>query len=246
MWIGIVTAMPHLIHGALADGVIGRATESGALDVNLFNIRDHASDNYGSIDDRPFGGSPGMLMMAEPLAACTEQAMAQSPDAAVRKLYFSPQGETLTQELVRHLAEEDALILVSGRYEGVDERYIKAYIDQEISIGDYVVSGGELPALVLLDAVGRLLEGTLGNEKSASDDSFGDNLLEGPQYTRPREWRDMAVPEVLTSGNHAHIEQWRHEQALSRTWRRRPELLTHRRFNNAEKAWLKSQFDQTN
>lgn len=238
MWIGVVTAMPQLIAAGLTDGVVGRAVATDRLDVELFNVRDHAKDRYGSIDDHPFGGAPGMLMMAEPLALCTDEAIRRCPSDSPKTIYLSPQGETLTQTMVRDLSMFDAMVLVSARYEGVDERYIETYVDLEISVGDYVVSGGELPALLVIDAVGRLLKGTLGNEKSANDDSFGDNLLEGPQFTRPREWRGKTVPSVLTSGDHAAIARWRHEQALLRTWQRRPELLTKRQFNSLEKAWL--------
>lgn len=245
MWIGVVTPMPQLIAAGLVEGVVGRATEADLLDVELFNVRDHAADRYGSIDDRPFGGAPGMLMMAEPLAMCTDEALRKSPVANPTKVYLSPQGERLTQTLVEELAELEAMVLISGRYEGVDERYIQEYVDREISVGDYVLSGGELPALIVIDAVGRLIEGTLGNEKSAKDDSFGDNLLEGPQFTRPREWREKTVPSVLTSGDHAEIAGWRHEQALLRTWQRRPDLLTDRRFNSAERAWLERHVNKT-
>ncbi len=238
MWIGVVTAMPQLIAAGMSAGVVGRAVATDQLDVELFNVRDYAKDRYGSIDDHPFGGSPGMLMMAEPLAACTDDALKKSPVASPKTIYLSPQGKTFNQVIARELAALEAMLLISARYEGVDERYIEEYVDVEISVGDYVLSGGEIPALLVIDAVARLVKGTLGNEKSAMDDSFGDNLLEGPQYTRPREWRGKAVPSVLTSGDHAAIAQWRHEQALLRTWQRRPELLTGRRFDSSEKAWL--------
>ncbi|MYD42579.1 MAG: tRNA (guanosine(37)-N1)-methyltransferase TrmD [Gammaproteobacteria bacterium] len=239
MWMGVVTTMPGVIEAALSEGVIGRAADQGVFDLELFNVRDHAQDKYGSIDDRPFGGAPGMLMMAEPLAASVDQALARAPDMQTTTIFLSPQGETLTESTVVDLASESALILVCGRYEGVDERFVEQYVDREISIGDYVVSGGELPALILIDAIGRTLDGTLGNDASAVDDSFRDNLLEGPQFTRPRSWRGRAVPDVLTSGNHAAIAQWRRDQALLRTWQRRPDLLTQRRFSDAEKAWIR-------
>lgn len=244
MWIGVVTAMPQLITLGLADGVVGRATATDQLDVELFNVRDHATDKYGSIDDHPFGGAPGMLMMAEPLAACTDAAIRKAPVTRPRTIYLSPQGKTLTQAIVRELSQLEAMVLISARYEGVDERYIDEYVDNEISVGDYVLSGGEVPAMLVIDAVGRLIKGTLSNEKSAEDDSFGDNLLEGPQFTRPREWRGKTVPSVLTSGDHAAIAKWRHEQALLRTWQRRPEMLTDRRFNSTEKAWLERRVDK--
>lgn len=239
MWIGVVTSMPQLIAAGLSEGVVGRAAASDHLDVDLFNVRDFASDRYGSIDDHPYGGAPGMLMMAETLALCTDEALSKSPVSSPKTIYLSPQGQTLTQAMVRELSTLEAMVLISARYEGVDERFIEEYVDLEISVGDYVVSGGELPALLVIDAVGRLVHGTLGNEKSARDDSFGDNLLEGPQFTRPRTWRGRRVPSVLTSGDHAAIERWRHEQALLRTWERRPELLTDRRFNSSERTWLK-------
>ena len=230
--------MPQMIAAGLTDGVVGRATETKQLDVELFNVRDYAEDRYGSIDDHPFGGSPGMLMKAEPLASCTDEAIRKSPVDAPKTIFLSPQGKTLEQTMVREFSELEAMVLISARYEGVDERFIEEYVDLEISVGDYVLSGGEIPALLVIDAVGRLVQGTLGNENSAQDDSFGDNLLEGPQFTRPREWRGKTVPSVLTSGDHAAIARWRHEQALLRTWERRPELLTDRRFDSIEKAWL--------
>ena len=230
--------MPQLITAGLSDGVVGRAVAAEKLDVELFNVRDHAKDQYGSIDDHPFGGAPGMLMMAEPLASCTDEAIKKSPVNSPKTILLSPQGKMLQQAMVREFSELEAIVLVSARYEGVDERFVDEYVDVEVSVGDYVVSGGELPALLVIDAVGRLVEGTLGNEKSAEDDSFGDNLLEGPQYTRPRDWRGKKVPSVLTSGDHAAIARWRHEQALLRTWERRPELLTDRQFDSSEKAWL--------
>lgn len=230
--------MPQMIAAGLSDGVVGRATETKQLDVELFNVRDYAEDRYGSIDDHPFGGSPGMLMKAEPLASCTDEAIRKSPVDAPKTIFLSPQGKTLEQTMVREFSELEAMVLISARYEGVDERFIEEYVDLEISVGDYVLSGGEIPALLVIDAVGRLVQGTLGNENSAQDDSFGDNLLEGPQFTRPREWRGKTVPSVLTSGDHAAIARWRHEQALLRTWERRPELLTDRRFDSIEKAWL--------
>ncbi len=239
MWIGVVTALPELIEAGLGHGVIGRATSEGQIDIATYNVRRHASDNYGSIDDRPFGGAPGMLMTVEPLASCTDEALQSAPVEKPYKVLLSPQGERLTQELALELSAHDGLLLVCGRYEGVDERYVETYIDREISIGDYVISGGELPALVVIDAVGRLVEGALGNAKSVTDDSFSDNLLEGPQYTRPRLWRNKPVPPVLTSGNHAEIVRWRHEQALLRTWQRRPEMLAQRLFSAVEKEWLR-------
>ena len=240
MWVGIVSCMPDLINGALADGVVGRAIANGIFELEIFNPREHAVNDYGSIDDRPFGGAPGMLMMAEPIAQSVEAARSASSSSSIKTIYLSPQGERLNQSRVRELSKSEALILIAGRYEGLDERIIEEYVDLEISIGDYVLSGGELPAMVLLDAIARQVGGTLGNEKSSADDSFGDNLLEGPQYTRPRTWRGREVPEVLASGNHEKIKRWRHEQALLRTWQRRPDLMVHREFTKEDREWLQA------
>lgn len=233
--------MPELVQGALQDGVVSRAIASGRIDLEFFNPRDHAKNAYGSVDDRPFGGGPGMLMMAEPLAQSTESARLKANTANLKTIYLTPQGERLGQSRVEELATNKALVLVAGRYEGVDERFVDECVDLQISIGDYVLSGGELPALVLLDAIARQIDGTLGNEKSRCDDSFVDNLLEGPQYTRPGTWRGRDVPEVLVSGNHSEIERWRHEQALLRTWLRRPDLLTHRNLSEEDQVWLEKQ-----
>lgn len=236
--------MPELIAGALSEGVVGRATKSGLVDLSTFNPRDHAKNAYGQIDDKPFGGSPGMLMMPEPLAVSTDEAKQAAKPRSCKTIYLSAQGERLTQSKVKQLAQEPALILVAGRYEGVDERYIEEYVDEEISIGDYVVSGGELPALLLLDAIVRLLDGSLSNAESSIDDSFNDNLLEGPQFTRPQSWRGKGIPEVLASGNHVAIENWRREQALLRTWQRRPDMLVHADFSTEDRDWLRKQQTQ--
>lgn len=246
MWFGVVSSLPNVIKAGLSEGVVGRAVQSGILGVDVFDVREHATNDYGAIDDRPFGGAPGMLMMAEPLAQSVEDAVQKSTTGRPHRVLLSAQGEQLEQSLVTKLAEYQDLVLVCGRYEGVDERFIDACIDREVSVGDYVVSGGELPALIVIDAVGRLLEGTLGNANSAFDDSFDDNLLEGPQYTRPRKWRDRLVPEVLTSGNHGDVAAWRRNQALLRTWQRRPELLTNRQFTSNERDWLKLRLNEEN
>ena len=235
--VGVVTLFPDLISSVLNEGVIGRAITNETLRVNLFQPRDYVKDPHKTIDDRPFGGSPGMVMMPQPLSDALNAARGDLPNATV--IAVSPQGEKLTQSLVDELSHQSELIFVAGRYEGIDERFLQRCIDREVSIGDYVLSGGELPVLVILDAVIRLLTGTLGNEESAKEDSFVDNLLEGPQYTRPRDWDGSMVPEVLVSGDHGRIESWRREQSLARTWERRPDLLLEHQFSETERAWLR-------
>lgn len=246
MWIGVVTCLPGIVAAGLKEGVVGRAVANGSITIDVVDVRDYSTNTYGSIDDKPFGGAPGMLMEAEPLAQATERAVANAPSKKPVRVLLSPQGVRLNQRIVREFAELDGLVLICGRYEGIDERFIESHVDQEISIGDYVVSGGELPALIVIDAVSRLKEGTLGNAESASDDSFNDNLLEGPQYTRPQEWRGQSVPTVLTSGNHEDIAKWRQNQALLRTWQRRPDLLTNRQFTQQERKQLKHHIDERN
>jgi tRNA (guanine37-N1)-methyltransferase len=210
---------------ALLDyGVTGRAARRGIIEIACFNPRDHAHDRHRTVDDRPYGGGPGMVMRPEPLVAAIAAARAWTRDA--RTLYLSPQGRVLDHGAVANLARvQRDLILVAGRYEGIDERVVELEIDEEWSIGDYVLSGGELPAMVLLDALIRQLPGALGDADSARQDSFAAGLLDCPHYTRPPEYRGLAVPEVLLSGDHGAIEHWRREQALERTRRRRPDLL---------------------
>ncbi len=236
---GVVTLIPEMFDLLTDWGVSGRAVERGLLQLSLFNPRDHAEDAHRTVDDRPYGGGPGMVMMFKPLQRSIQQARAALPGAKVHLL--SPQGQRLTQADVQSLAQQEALILVAGRYEGLDERLIDAEVDQQWSIGDYVLSGGELACLVLLDALTRLLPGSLGHESSASDDSFANGLLEFPQYTRPEEIEGRRVPEILLSGNHGAIRRWRMKQALGRTWLRRPDLLQQRSLD-AEQEKLLSEF----
>ena len=225
MRIDVLTLFPEFIAQAAAVGVVGRAGERGLLEVHGWNPRDYATGNYRRVDERPFGGGPGMVMLMEPLSSCLDAALAASP-APARVVYTSPQGVPLTQAKARELAGLPRVVIVCGRYEGVDERFLDERIDEEISIGDYVLSGGELAAAVLIDAVGRLQEGALNDADSAVQDSFeGDGLLDCPHYTRPVEHELGPVPQVLLSGNHAEIARWRRMQALGRTWLRRPDLL---------------------
>jgi tRNA (guanine37-N1)-methyltransferase len=210
---------------ALIDfGVTGRAIREGMVEVGFWNPRDHAQDRHRSVDDRPYGGGPGMVMSAPPLVAAIREAKA-SVGSGAKVLYLSPQGPRLTQAKAEALAVAGALVLVAGRYEGIDERVIEAAVDEEISIGDYVLSGGELPAMVLMDAVIRLLPGALGHGESAAQDSFSEGLLDCPHYTRPEVFEGLAVPEVLLSGDHEKIRRWRLEQSRHRTAARRPDLI---------------------
>lgn len=224
MWAGVVTLFPEMFAALTEYGVTGRAVKRGQLEVAFSNPREHAHDRHRTVDDRPFGGGPGMLMKVEPLLEAIEAITAQAPSKP-RVIYLSPQGQPLTQKRVQELASLDSLVLLCGRYEGIDERIIEMCVDEEISLGDYVLSGGELGAMVLLDSVTRLIPGVLGHADSAVEDSFSEGWLDCPHYTRPEEIAERRVPEVLLSGNHELIRRWRLKQSLGRTWQRRPELL---------------------
>ena len=237
MRIDVVTLFPEFVLGAAKVGVVGRAQDRGLLDVAAWNPRDYATDKYRTIDERPFGGGPGMVMTIEPLAAAIEAAKAASAVPA-RVIYLSPQGERLTQRKVEALGGEERLVLLCGRYEGVDERFVAAKVDEELSIGDYVLSGGELAAAVLIDAIGRLKDGALGNAESAAQDSFSGGLLDCPHYTRSEAHGDAGVPDVLKSGDHAAIRRWRLKQSLGRTWLRRPDLLARLDLDKRARALL--------
>jgi len=237
MRIDVVTLFPEFVLGAAQVGVVGRAQERRLLEVAAWNPRDYTSDKHRTVDDRPFGGGPGMVMLAEPLRQAVRAAQAAGT-APGRVIGLSPQGERLTQRKVRALAEQARLLLVCGRYEGLDERFVANEIDEELSIGDYVLSGGELAAAVLIDAIGRLREGALGNAQSAAQDSFEDGLLDCPHYTRPERDGGEAVPAVLLSGDHAAIRRWRLKQSLGRTWQRRPDLLARLELDKERRALL--------
>ena len=239
--VGVVTLFPEMF-GAITDyGITRRATASGIVKFQFFNPRDYTTDRHRTVDDRPYGGGPGMVMRVEPLLAAVNAAkewQCRSSSGAGEVIYLSPQGRQLTQAGVKSLAELPNLILVAGRYEGVDERFIRACVDQEWSIGDYVVSGGELPAMVLLDAVMRTLPGVLGDASSASQDSFEYGLLDCPHYTRPEVYGGQGVPDALMSGDHRRIADWRLKQSLGRTQARRPDLLRDIELDGAQKALL--------
>jgi tRNA (guanine37-N1)-methyltransferase len=213
-----------MIREALQHGVVGRALARGLLAVGVENPRDHTRDVHHTVDDRPYGGGPGMVMKPEPLCAAIAAGAARLPAGSLR-VAMSPQGRLLNRALLDELRAASGLLLVAGRYEGIDERVLESSIDLELSIGDYVLSGGELPALVVIDALARLIPGVLGDERSSAEDSFSEGILDWPQYTRPEEFAGRRVPPVLLSGDHAEIEKWRRRQALGRTLRRRPELL---------------------
>jgi tRNA (guanine37-N1)-methyltransferase len=231
----VISLFPEMFD-AMHSGVAGRGIERGQLELTVWNPRDYATDAHRTVDDRPYGGGPGMVMMVEPLRRAIADARAASPDSRV--VYLSPQGRRLDQPLVRELAAGSGLILLAGRYEGIDERLIDAEVDEEVSIGDYVLSGGELPAMVLIDAVARLLPGVLGHADSAEQDSFTDGLLDCPHYTRPERIDERSVPDALLSGNHERIRRWRLQQALGRTWLRRPDLLDARALSDEEQVLL--------
>lgn len=219
----ILTLFPEMFEGLVSSSIVGRAIKRGLIEVVRTNFRDFATDSYGSVDDAPFGGGVGMVLMCQPIFDAVEFARRQ--DARRGKLILlSPQGQPLTQQLVAQFAQEDRLILLAGHYEGFDERIRTGLADMEVSLGDFVLSGGEIPAMAVVDAVTRLLPGALGKDESTADESFSHGLLEYPQYTRPRDFRQMQVPDVLLSGNHAKINEWRLEQAKLRTMQRRPDL----------------------
>lgn len=219
MRVDILTIFPGIFEGPLRESLLGKAIAAGILDVRVHDIREHATDRHRQVDDEPFGGGPGMVMKPEPIFAAVEAS------GGGRVLLLSPAGRRLDQAWVRELSKEPHLVLVCGRYEGVDERVVEGLPAEEVSIGDYVLSGGEVPALVVLEAVTRIVPGVVGRQESLERESFEEGILDHPHYTRPQEYRGLTVPEVLLSGDHARIEAWRREQALRKTERNRPDLL---------------------
>ncbi len=240
----VVTLFPGMFDALTEFGITQRAHDRGYFDLVLWNPREYVANAYRSVDDRPYGGGPGMVMMADPLAKALQAARARQRGCGVRtsrSVYLSPQGKVLDQALVDELARADGLVLLAGRYEGVDERLIELEIDEEVSIGDYVVSGGELPAMVMIDSIVRRMPGVLNDADSAAEESFVEGTLDFPQYTRPEEFAGRTVPPVLLSGNHADIQRWRMKQALGRTWRRRPDLFAKLKLD-AEQAMLLEEY----
>ena len=249
MKVHVVTLFPGLFPGPLGESIIGRALGSGVVEICLHNLRDHGEGPHRVVDDTAFGGGPGMVLKAGPLAASIEEARhgtGEGPESESPVVLMDPQGERLTQTVVDRFAGLDDMIIVSGRYEGIDERVRQRLITHEISIGDYVLTGGELPAMVFIEAVTRRVPGVLGSEDSGKADSFASGLLQHPQYTRPAVWGDEAAPEILLSGDHARVDRWRREQSLLRTLQRRPDLLETATLSDAdvlflrEKGWKQS------
>lgn len=243
----VMTLFPDMILQGLSDSVIGRAVRKGVINLNAVNIRDYSTDKHKHVDDYPYGGGAGMVMQPGPVFDCYQD-ITKDMDKKPRVIYMTPQGQVFNQAIAEELSKEEALIFLCGHYEGIDERVLDEIVTDHLSIGDYVLTGGELPAMVMIDTIARLVPGVLNNSESAAYDSFQDGLLEYPQYTRPEVWHGEQVPEVLLSGHHANIEKWRREQSLKRTFERRPELLEQEdvrlHFTAADKRYL-SQLEST-
>lgn len=238
MHFDVVTLFPEMVTAAAGCGVTGRAIERNIVSLSVWNPRDYTHDRHKTVDDRPYGGGPGMVMKYQPLHEAVHDAK-QTGSENCKVVYLSPQGKPITQALLSEASKVSHIILVAGRYEGIDERFVEMDCDEEWSIGDYVISGGELAALIVIDAVTRLLPGVLGDEDSAQQDSYSDGLLDCPHYTRPEQIDGYSVPEVLLGGNHADIERWRMKQALGRTWQRRPDLLKKKNLSTEQENLLK-------
>ncbi|MCP4335634.1 MAG: tRNA (guanosine(37)-N1)-methyltransferase TrmD [Gammaproteobacteria bacterium] len=236
MRVDVITLFPQLVEQVISCGVVGRAAEHGLLELHCWNPRDYTEDKHRTVDDRPYGGGPGMLMKVQPLQKTIDALRKQNADA--RLVYLSPQGKLVNQQTLARQVELGSVILLCGRYEGIDERLIQREVDEEWSLGDYVISGGELAAMVCIDAMTRLLPGALGHDESAQQDSFSDGLLDYPHYTRPEEYRGERVPQVLMNGNHHDIDNWRQQQALGRSWQRRPDLLEAMSLDARQQALL--------
>ncbi len=230
----IMTLFPEMVMGGLKTSIIGRAIKNELLSIEAINIRDYAFNKHNSVDDYPYGGGAGMLMQAEPVYQCYK-ALEDRIGKRPRVVYLSPQGQTFNQKMAEEFAEEEELVFLCGHYEGIDERVLEEIVTDYVSIGDYVLTGGELPSMIMVDAISRLVPGVLHNDVSAEFESFQDNLLEYPQYSRPETWHDKKVPEVLMSGHHANIEKWRREQSVIRTAKNRPDLLEKAELTDKER-----------
>ena len=233
----VLTLFPEMVENGLNTSIIGRAMEKGLLSLNTVNIRDYAGNKHGKVDDYPYGGGAGMVMQAEPVYQAY-LAVRQKISSTPRVVYLTPQGSVFTQEKAKELAKEEDLVFLCGHYEGVDERVLEEIVTDYLSVGDYVLTGGEPPAMVIIDAVSRMVPGVLSNESSASEESFSGNLLEYPQYSRPEVWRDKAVPSVLLSGHHGNVEKWRREQSVMRTAKWRPDLLEKAELTEQERKMI--------
>lgn len=237
MRIDILTLFPDMCRAYYSESIIGRAINKGVIEVNAINIRDYTLDKHNRVDDTPYGGGMGMLMQAQPIYDCYE-ALCKELGKKPHLIYLSPQGKVLTQQRARELSEMDNIAMLCGHYEGIDERVLEEIVDEEISIGDYVLTGGELPALVLTDCIARMVDGVLPNEEAFSLESHYSGLLEHPQYTKPFSWRGKEVPAVLISGHHANIEKWKREESIKRTYERRPELLETAQLSVSDKKLI--------
>lgn len=240
----ILTLFPDMVLGGLHTSIIGRAVKNQLLSIEAVNIRDFAFNKHQSVDDYPYGGGAGMLMQAEPVYLAF-QSVAEKLKKKPRVVYLSPQGQTFSQNMAEEFAREEDLVLLCGHYEGIDERVLEEIVTDYVSIGDYVLTGGELPAMVMVDAISRMVPGVLHNDVSTEFESFQNNLLEYPQYSRPEEWHGKKVPSVLLSGHHANIEKWRREQSILRTWKKRPDLLEKSILTEAEKEFIKKNQNST-
>ncbi|MBQ5798510.1 MAG: tRNA (guanosine(37)-N1)-methyltransferase TrmD [Clostridia bacterium] len=239
MRIDILTLFPEMCESVLSDSIIGRARTAGAVEIHCHNIRDYTTDKHGRVDDAPYGGGMGMIMGVQPIYDCFE-ALFGDLEQKPHVIYMSPKGKTFNQKRACELAEKEHIVLLCGHYEGVDERVLEEIVDEEISIGDYVLTGGEMAAVVVTDAVSRMLPGVLSDDICFQDESHFAGLLEYPQYTRPAEWRGKKVPDVLLSGHHANIEKWRREQAILTTYNKRPEMLNDANLTQKEKEFIQS------
>ena len=237
----VITIFPAMLDALLDHGITRRALDEKLFELHAWDPRQFAQDAYRRVDDRPYGGGPGMVMMAEPLQAAIDAAVKRQLEAGVAKpvvVLMSPQGQRLDDRVVGELAGEEGLVIIAGRYEGIDERVVAKCVDREVSIGDYVTSGGELPAMVMIDSIVRRLPGSLNDAESATQDSFSAGFLDWPHYTRPEEWNEARVPDVLLSGNHAAIARWRRKQALGRTWERRRDLIDEKKLSREDRQLL--------
>jgi tRNA (guanine37-N1)-methyltransferase len=234
MRIDIITLFPEMCETVLGESIIGRAQKKGVLEIVTHQLRDFAFDKHKRVDDTPYGGGMGMLMKAEPIALCYED-ICEKLGEKPYFIYMSPQGKTLTQNRLKELSQKENICVLCGHYEGVDQRVLDEFVDEEISIGDYVLTGGELPALVFVDALSRMTQGVLSNDECFTDESHYNGLLECPQYTKPQVWRDKEVPSVLTSGHHANVDKWRHRHSLINTYTKRPELLEKKELTEEDK-----------
>ena len=238
MRIDILTLFPEMCESVLSESIIGRARQDGLVEINCIQIRDYTKDKHRRVDDAPYGGGMGMVMQPQPIYDCYEDLCSRT-GTRPHLIFMSPQGKTLTQKRVRELSEMDNIAILCGHYEGVDERVIEEIVDEEISVGDYVLTGGELPALILADSISRMLDGVLANEEAFTDESHYNSLLEHPQYTRPYEWQGRKVPDILLTGHHGNIEKYRREKSLERTYLRRPDMLSKAELSKKDIEYLR-------